>query len=143
MLNRRKYYANLFAIFRAVVTLQPSAKLARAGEIRMKNYVSHFVFHSVYTIFVARNDKNTIVIMSTAQLTAELFRQMSLIVEDEGKLKRALKALKRITASKPDPTLMSEEEYMALLDKSEEEFRNGKYKSFSSVKDLDRYIRSL
>lgn len=81
--------------------------------------------------------------MSTAQLTAELFRQMSLIVEDEGKLKRALKALKRITASKPDPTLMSEEEYMALLDKSEEKFRNGKYKSFSSVNDLDRYIRSL
>ncbi|MBR1803686.1 MAG: hypothetical protein IJ775_02110 [Muribaculaceae bacterium] len=49
--------------------------------------------------------------MSTAQLTAELFRQMSLIVEDEGKLKRALKALKRITTPKTDPTLMTKEEF--------------------------------
>lgn len=57
--------------------------------------------------------------MSTAQLTSEIFRQMSLIAEDEGKLKRALKALKRITATKPDPTLMTEEEFVERVKNAE------------------------
>lgn len=45
--------------------------------------------------------------MSTAQLTSQILQQVSLITEDEGKLQRALKALKRITTPKPDPTEMT------------------------------------
>lgn len=77
--------------------------------------------------------------MSTAQLTAEIFRQMSLIAEDESKLQRALKALKRITTPKPDPTLMTKEEFVARVKEAEK----GPRRSFSSVKELDAYIRSL
>lgn len=81
-------------------------------------------------------------LMSTAQLTAELLQQMSLITDDESKLKRALKALKRITTPKPDPTEMTYEEFTAMVNRSREQYNQGKYKSFASVEELDRYIQS-
>ena len=77
--------------------------------------------------------------MTTPQLTAEIFRQLSLIAEDESKLQRAIKALKRITAPKPDPTLMTREEFVARVKEAEK----GPRRSFSSAKELDNYIRSL
>ena len=38
--------------------------------------------------------------MTSLQLNAELFRELSIISEDEGMMKKAIKALKRITAQK-------------------------------------------
>lgn len=76
--------------------------------------------------------------MSNAQLTAEILQQMSLITDDEGKLKRALKALKRITTPKPDPTEMTYDEFVAMIRKAEQ----GPSRSFASVEELDRYIQS-
>lgn len=38
--------------------------------------------------------------MTTLQLNAELFRELSIISEDEGMMKKAIKALKKITAQK-------------------------------------------
>ena len=43
--------------------------------------------------------------MTTMQIDAEIFCQLSLIAEDDGKMKRALKALRRIAEPKTDPTL--------------------------------------
>ena len=57
--------------------------------------------------------------MSTAQLTAEILQQVSLITDDENKLKRALKALKRIITPKPDPTLMTREEFVSRVNQAE------------------------
>lgn len=37
--------------------------------------------------------------MTTLQLNAELFRELSLISEDEGMMEKAIKALRRITTS--------------------------------------------
>ena len=56
--------------------------------------------------------------MTALQLNAEVFRQLSLIAEDEGKMKRVLKALRRIAEPKPDPTLMSREEFFARIDRA-------------------------
>ena len=47
--------------------------------------------------------------MSTLQLNAELFRELSIIAEDEGLMKKAVKYLKKLTAQKQG---MDETEYI-------------------------------
>ena len=49
--------------------------------------------------------------MTALQLNAEILRNMSIIAEDEGLLKRVAKYLRKVVAEKSaDPTLMSKEE---------------------------------
>ena len=64
--------------------------------------------------------------MTAVQLQAELLRELSVIVEDESLVKKVLKYVKKLTAKKPDPTLMTKEEFLAKLERGEEEFRQGK-----------------
>ena len=47
--------------------------------------------------------------MATLQLNAELFRELSIIAEDEGLMKKAVKYLKKLTAQKQ---AMDETEYI-------------------------------
>ena len=77
--------------------------------------------------------------MTALQLNAELFRQLSIIAEDEGLSAKLMKYIKRLTAKKQDPTLMTKEEFFARVDEAEK----GPSKRFESVAELDRYIRSL
>ena len=77
--------------------------------------------------------------MDTIQLNAEMLRNMSIIAEDENLLKRAVKYLRKLVAEKADPTLMTEEEFFAKIDRAEQQTG----KSFASVEELDKYIRSL
>ena len=72
-------------------------------------------------------------------MNAELFRQLSIIAEDEGLSAKLMKYIKRLTAKKQDPTLMTKEEFFARVDEAEK----GPSKRFESVAELDRYIRSL
>ena len=70
--------------------------------------------------------------MTALQLNAELLRELSIIAEDEGLMKKALKALKRITAkhNAMDETeyIMSSPEMVDILCKGDEEIENGKGK---------------
>ena len=70
--------------------------------------------------------------MTALQLNAELLRELSIIAEDEGLMKKALKALKRITAKKQamDETeyIMSSPAMVDILRKGDEEIENGKGK---------------
>ena len=75
--------------------------------------------------------------MSTAQLTAEILQQMSLITDDEGKLRRALKALKRITTPKPDPTEMTYDEFVSMVRESEK----GPLTEMLPDEDLTSFLR--
>ena len=45
--------------------------------------------------------------------------------------------------SKEDLTLMTKDEYFAMLDQRAAEYEQGKYHTYSSVEELDRHIRSL
>ena len=63
--------------------------------------------------------------MTAVQLNAELFRQLSIIVEDESMMAKLLKYAKKLTAKKEDETLVSKEEFMASLERGEEEYRQG------------------
>ena len=76
--------------------------------------------------------------MTASQLNAELFRAMGEIADDETLMKKVLNYVKRLAAKKEDPTLMTKEEFFAMLDKGEEEYRQGKTHSITSVEQLKR-----
>ena len=68
--------------------------------------------------------------MTSLQLNAELFRELSIIAEDESLMKKALKALKKLSAKKQ---AMDETEYLLsspamaeILRQGEEDIKNGK-----------------
>ncbi len=64
--------------------------------------------------------------MTAIQLNSELFFAMSKIASDEGLMMKLLKYAKKLVAQKEDETLVSKEEFMASLERGEEEYRQGK-----------------
>jgi predicted metal-dependent RNase len=81
--------------------------------------------------------------MTAIQMNAELLRNMSIIAEDENLLKRAAKYLRKLVAEKEDPTLMTEEEFFARIDKAEEEIAEGKGITFTNKDDMNAWLNSL
>ena len=77
--------------------------------------------------------------MTAIQLNAEILRNMSIIAEDETLLKRAAKYLRKLVSEKEDSTLFTKEEFFTRIDKA----RKQPGKQFSSVEELDQYIRNL
>jgi len=69
--------------------------------------------------------------MTTMQLNAALFRELSIIAEDEGMMEKALRALRRITASKKamDETeyIMSSPKMVEILREGEKEIAEGNF----------------
>lgn len=63
--------------------------------------------------------------MTVVQINAELFRTMSEIADDEGLMMKLLKYAKKLAATKEDESLVSKEEFMASLDRGEEEYKQG------------------
>ena len=70
--------------------------------------------------------------MTALQLNAELFRQLSIIAEDEGLMKKALKALKKLAAKKRamDETeyIMSSPKMVEIIRQGEEDIKNGNFR---------------
>lgn len=83
--------------------------------------------------------------MSTtvSPLSTDFLRDLGIVAQDENLMRRAVRYIKRLATEKQDPTLMTKEEYFAKLDRSEEQYQQGKYKIFANVEELDRYISSL
>ena len=79
--------------------------------------------------------------MTAVEMNAELFRQLSIIAEDESLMAKMLKYAKKLTASKADPTLITKEEFFAKLERGEEEYRQGKCHSLLPDEDLTTYLR--
>jgi hypothetical protein len=68
--------------------------------------------------------------MTALQLNAELFRELSIIAEDEGLMKKALKAIKKISAKKQamDETeyIMSSPEMVRIIRQGEKDIEEGR-----------------
>lgn len=77
--------------------------------------------------------------MTAVQMNAEILRNMSIIAEDERLMNRVAKYLRKLVAEKEDPTLLTKEEFLARIDKAKE----GSAMEFTSVEELDKYIRAL
>ena len=63
--------------------------------------------------------------MTTLQLNAELFNTMGMIADDEALMVKLLKYAKKLAAKRQDPTLMTEHEFFAKVDKAREQIRRG------------------
>ena len=88
--------------------------------------------------------KKIIEVMTTIQLNAEILRNLGTLAEDESMLKRVAKYLRKLVAEKQkDPTLISKEEFLASLDRGEEEYRQGKTHRINSVEELNHFLSSL
>ena len=70
--------------------------------------------------------------MTALELNAELFRELSIIAEDEGLMKKAVKYLKKLTTQKQtmDETeyIMSSPKLVEIISKGEEDIKNGNFK---------------
>lgn len=70
--------------------------------------------------------------MTALQLNAELFRELSIIAEDENLMKKAVKYLKKLSAKKQtmDETeyIMSSPEMERILRQGEEDIKNGNFR---------------
>ena len=73
--------------------------------------------------------------MTALQLNAELFRELSIIAEDENLMKKAVKYLKKLSAKKQamDETeyIMSSPAMVDILRQGEEDIKNGNFKVVS------------
>ena len=77
--------------------------------------------------------------MTALQLNAELFRELSIISEDEGLMKKAIKALKKISAQKKalDETeyIMSSPKMVEILKEGDKEIAEGNFEPIA-IDDL-------
>ena len=81
--------------------------------------------------------------MTAVEMNAELFRQLSIIAEDESLMAKMLKYAKKLTASKTDPILMTKEEFFAKIDESLEQARQGRVHRIESKAELNQFLNSL
>ena len=79
--------------------------------------------------------------MTPIQLNAELLRNMSIIAEDEGLLRRAARYLRKLVAEKEDSTLLTKKQFFANIAEAEEQARQGRVRTFADVNELDHFIR--
>jgi len=81
--------------------------------------------------------------MTAVQLNAEILRNMSIVVEDETLMNQLARYLRKLVAKKEDPTLMTQEEFFAKLERGEEEFRQGKTYRMLPGEDLDDFLKRV
>ena len=71
---------------------------------------------------------------------ADIYSNLALLSEDQSLLNKAAKYIRRLVKQMTDdPTCMTKEEYFAMLDRAEQ----GPSRSFTTIEELDRFIRSL
>jgi len=72
-------------------------------------------------------------------MNTELWQSIGAIADSEPLMKRLTRYAKKLAKEKNDPTLMTEDEFFAKIERAEKQ----QGKSFASVDELDKYIRSL
>ena len=77
------------------------------------------------------------------QLNAEIYESLSIIANDESLLRKAAKSLKRLASQFEDQTLMTKDEFFAVVDKSLEEAKEGKVKRIATPTELASFLESL
>lgn len=82
--------------------------------------------------------------MTAMQLNVELFRAMGEIADDETLMARVVKYVKKLAAKKQaDPTLMTKEKFFAMLDRSEEDYRQGRCHEMLPDEDLTAFLKRV
>ena len=83
--------------------------------------------------------------MTSSQMNAEIFHNLSILAESEEMLARVAKYLRKLAKEKQeaDSTLMSEEEFFEKLDQAEKNIEEGKGKTFTHPDDMNAWLNAL
>ncbi len=81
--------------------------------------------------------------MEAAQINVELFSTLSKIADDENLMAKLLKYAKKLASKKEDPTLMTKEEFYAMIERGERDFREGRCHEMLPGEDLDGYLKRI
>lgn len=76
-------------------------------------------------------------------LDAAFLHDLSIIAQSESRTRRLVKYVRRLAQPKPDPTLMTREEFFANIDAAREEIRQGKGRTFTNIDDMNAWLNSL
>ena len=68
---------------------------------------------------------------------------MDLYADNEDILQQVLDFFHSLTRKKPDPTLMSKEDFFKKLEESRQQAREGKVKSFSNLDEMHQWLKTL
>ena len=68
---------------------------------------------------------------------------MGEIADDEVLLAKVLRYVKRLASMRDDDSKMTQEEFLAKLEKGEEEFRQGKCHEMLPDEDLDDFLKRV
>lgn len=79
--------------------------------------------------------------MTAVQINTELFRTMSILAEEDSLMLKLLKYAKKLASRKIDDSLVSKEEFMASLDRGEEEYRQGKCVKLEPGESVSNMLR--
>lgn len=84
--------------------------------------------------------------MTAAQLNAmntELWRSIAAIADSEPLMRRLARYAKKLVKEKEDSTLMTKEEYFAMLDEAEKQINRGEYSVLLPEEDLSTHLKRL
>ena len=74
----------------------------------------------------------------------DFFYDLSIVAEDEGLLKRVVRYVKKLAKERQsDPTLMTEEEFFAKIERAEEQCRRGEGIRFTDRDEMNAWLNSL
>ena len=80
--------------------------------------------------------------MASLQLNADLFRDLSIIAEDEVLSARLMRYIKRLIATKKtDPALMTEEELLDKIERGEQAYQRGECHELLANEDVTAYLK--
>ena len=81
--------------------------------------------------------------MTAIQLRAELFREMSPLLDSEAAMEKLLKYVRKLAAKKNDPALMTKEEFFANVDEALEQEQKGQVHRMEPDESLDDFLKRV
>lgn len=76
-------------------------------------------------------------------MITQLWQNIGAIADSEPLMRRLARYVAKLVKEKNDPTLMSKEEYLAKLEKAEQQIARGEYSVLLPDEDLTQHLRRL
>ena len=77
----------------------------------------------------------------TNTMNTELWQSIGAIADNEPLMRRLTRYAKKLAKEKNDPTLMSKEEFFAMMDEAEQQIADGKGTEMLPGEDLTAFLR--
>ncbi|MBQ9640674.1 MAG: hypothetical protein IJV06_03845 [Bacteroidaceae bacterium] len=81
--------------------------------------------------------------MTAVQLRAELLQEINPLLDSEAAMKRLIQYIRKLTAKKEDPTLMTKEDFFARVDEAREQIRRGEGIKMLPGESLDEFLKRV